>query len=97
VRSALTVSFSVLVGAPSRTGERIAGLIAIITLLTFVAVGIDMVIRPSRHMNGYLRRGGEMLRAWNELQIQLAGVLLSCGSGWLLYKLVCGLWLGWSR
>jgi hypothetical protein len=30
-----------------------------------------MIFRPRRHMNAYLRRGGEMLREWNELQIRM--------------------------
>lgn len=72
--------------------ERIGVPIAILMLLVFVIVGIDAIIHPRRHMNSYTRSGGEMLRDWNEMGIQFAGLIFSCGSGWMLYKLVQSLW-----
>jgi hypothetical protein len=87
----------VLFGASSAGRKRIGGLVGILVLLIFVAVGIDMVIHPKRHMSLYLRRGGEMLREWNELQVQLVGVLFTCGSGWILCQVIWGGWLDWSR
>ena len=84
----------VLLGASSTARERTGGLVVVLILLIFAAVGLDMVVRPRRHMNFYLRRGGEMLRACNELQVQLVGVLFACGSGWMLYQVVRDVWLG---
>lgn len=86
-----------LPGSPDRLRERIGGLIGILILLFFGAVGIDMVIHPRRHMNAYLRRGGEMLREWNEMQVQSLGLLLTCGSGWALYQIAPSVWLYWFR
>lgn len=37
-------------------------------------------------MNGYLRRGSEMLRDWNELQMQVAGLIFACFASWVLYE-----------
>jgi hypothetical protein len=60
--------------------------------LAFVAFGIDAVVRPKRHMNSYLRRGGDMLLEWNELQVRVAGLVLVCVSGWMLHQLVGEVW-----
>ena len=43
---------------------------AILILLIFVGVGIDTIIHPKRHMNSYLRSGGDMRRELNETGIQ---------------------------
>jgi hypothetical protein len=61
------ISIRELIGAP----------ILIVILLAFVAIGIDVIVRPGRYMNAHLKRGGEMLRDWNEMGVQLAGVLFS--------------------
>jgi hypothetical protein len=68
--------------------ERIGLPVALLLLLAFVAIGIDTVISPQRYMNGYLRRGGDLLREWNELGTQTAGLLLSAVLGWLLFELL---------
>jgi hypothetical protein len=60
--------------------------------LAFLAFGIDAIVRPKRHMNSYLRRGGDMLQEWNEVQVQLCGLVFTCASGWMLYELVRGVW-----
>jgi hypothetical protein len=66
-----------------------AGVLAVILfLLAFFAFGIDLIVHPRRHMNAHLRRGGEMLREWNELQMQLCGLGFCCASAWMLYKLI---------
>jgi hypothetical protein len=46
--------------------ERLGVPFAIVILLIFAGVGIDAIINPRRHMNGYLRSGGELPREWNE-------------------------------
>jgi len=38
-------------------------------------------------MNGYLKRGGEMLQDLNQMQVQFCGLMLSGLSGWGLYEL----------
>jgi hypothetical protein len=55
--------------------ERIGGSFAMVTLLVFAGVGVDMVVRPSRHMNCYLigGGGGEMLQGFNEAGVQFSG------------------------
>jgi len=70
-------------------------MVGALVLLLPGAIGIDMVIRPRRHMNAYLRRGGEMLREWNELQVRLLGLLFSCGAVWILYRILPSVWLEW--
>jgi hypothetical protein len=77
-------------GLPIR--ERIGALAAMLILLMFIAVGIHAVIRPRKHKNGYLRRGGEMLRELNELGVQLGGLLFAGTSGWILYRLIHDVW-----
>jgi hypothetical protein len=72
--------------------ERLGVPIAILILLVFVGVGVDTILRPKRHMNNYLRRGGEMLREWNETGVQLAGLVFAAASCWILYELVPSLW-----
>jgi hypothetical protein len=66
--------------------------VGIVVLLFFFGVGIDMIIHPRRHMNSYSRSGGEMLREWNETCTQVAGLIFSCVSGWMLYELVRSVW-----
>jgi hypothetical protein len=39
-------------------------------------------------MNGYLRRGGDILREWNELQVQFVGLVFVGGSVWVLFELL---------
>jgi len=46
-------------------------------------------------MNANLRRGGEMLREWSELQMQFLGVLFTSAAGWILYRIVPSVWLDW--
>ena len=72
--------------------ERVGAPLVILVLIIFVGVGIDAIIHPSRHMNGYLHSGGEMLREWNQIHVQFAGLIFSCGSGWMLYELVRSVW-----
>ena len=86
--------FSFLLGTCTKlpVRERFGVPVAILMLLGFAAFGVDAIIRPRRHMNGYLRRGGDMLREWNELQVQLFGLLFSGASVWMLYELVRSVW-----
>ena len=86
-----------LLGSPGTIREKVGGLLSILLLLFFVAVGVDTVIHPRCHMNAYLRRGGEMLRELNEVGVQLAGVLLFCVAGWALYSIAPSVWLDWTR
>jgi hypothetical protein len=72
--------------------ERFGLQLATLILLLFVGVGADMMLRPKRHMNGYLRRDGEMLRDWNETGVQLTGLALASASCWMLYELVRSAW-----
>jgi len=90
----LPVIFSLLLGPCSKLPirERIGIPVGIVVLLVFVGVGIDMVVRPRRHMNSYLRRGGEMLRDLNEMGIQGFGLVFSGAAGWMLYELVLSVW-----
>ena len=61
-------------------------------LLVFIGAGIHAVIRPKRHMNAYLRRGGEMLREFNEITVQMFGVVFASASAWMLYHVVRDIW-----
>ena len=72
----------------SPVGAFLATTVVVLALLGCVAVGIGAVIRPRRFMNAYMKRCGEMLSDWNELGVQLFGLLFACGSGWMLYKLL---------
>ena len=72
--------------------ERIGTLAAVVLFLFFFGVGVDAVIRPRRHMNAYLRSGGEMLRELNEIGVQFSGLAFSCFSGWVLYELARSVW-----
>ncbi len=76
--------------APLR--ERIGVIGVLIFLLGMVAVGVDMIFHPRRHMNGYLRSGGEMLREWNELQIRILGLVIVCGGSWVVYYFCSEIW-----
>jgi hypothetical protein len=55
--------------------ERLGVPFAIVILLIFAGVGIDAIINPRRHMNCYLRSGGELLREWNETAVRFAGLV----------------------
>jgi hypothetical protein len=79
------------------TRERFGMPFAILILLVFVGVGIDTIIHPKRHMNSYLRSGGEMRRELNETCIQFVGLAFSCVSGWILYELVWSVWVDCFR
>ncbi len=72
--------------------ERLGVPIAVLILVIFIGVGIHAIIDPRRHMNGYLRPGGELLREWNETGVQFAGLVFSCVAGWILYELVRSVW-----
>jgi len=72
--------------------ERLGLPLVILILLVLIGFGIDAIIHPRRHMNGYLRYGGGMLPEWNETHVQLCGLVFSCGSGWILYGLVRSVW-----
>jgi hypothetical protein len=88
---------AVLLASSRNNRERIGEIVAILLLLFFAAIGIDMIFHPRRHMNTYLRRGGEMLQELDELGVQLVGLIFTCGSGWLLYQLVPSVWQDWLR
>lgn len=66
---------------------RLGGILIVLLLIGFFAYGVDMVVRPKRHMNGYFRRGGEMLRTWNELQVQCVGAIFALFAVSLLYQM----------
>ena len=89
----LELLFARIGGIPIRA--RIGVPVAILILLVFVDVGVDMIVRPRRHMNIYLQRGGKMLRDWNELQMQACGLIFSCVSGWMLYELAKSVAADW--
>ena len=72
--------------------QRIGVPLGTLVLLVFVGVGIDMVVHPRRHMNSYLKRGGEMLQNLNEMGVQFSGLVFSCAACWLLYELVRSVW-----
>lgn len=68
--------------------ERLGVPLVVLILLIFICVGIHSIIYPRRHMRGSLRREGEMLREWNETGVQFAGLVFSCGAGWMLCELI---------
>jgi hypothetical protein len=74
------------------TREVIGLPVIILVLLIFMGFGIDAVIHPKRHMNAYLRRGGEMLQDLNQTGVQIFGVILASGSGWVLYSVLRDVW-----
>ena len=78
--------------ASRSAGDLIAGPLAALFLVALMGLGIDMIIHTRRHMNGYMRSGGEMLREWNETQTQLLGLVVILGSGWGLYRLALSVW-----
>ncbi len=71
---------------------RIGAPIVVLILVLFMCVGIDVIIHPKRHMNLYLRSGGEMRREWNEIGVQFVGLVFSCGSAWMLFEVVQSVW-----
>jgi hypothetical protein len=75
--------------------ERIGLPIAMAMLIFFAAIGIDIAIRPQRHMNGYLRRGGRLLQEWNAAGTTFAGLLFTVVSIGLLYEIIRIIWTEW--
>ena len=67
--------------------ERLAVPLVMLVLLMIVGVGIHSIIYPKRHVRGSFRHEGDLLREWNETGVQLAGLVFSCGAGWMLYEL----------
>jgi hypothetical protein len=59
-------------------GERLGIPIAILMLLVFVGVGIDMIIHPSRYRKGYPRSCGAMIREWNDIGTRIFGFVFAC-------------------
>jgi hypothetical protein len=52
---------------------------AIGVLLLFVAVGVTHVVDPDRFLRqSGIRKGGEMLTAFNRLQFRFAGAVFAC-------------------
>lgn len=88
----LLTSFAI---APLR--ERIGVPIALLILLALVAVGVYACIHPRRHINAYMKRGGEMWQEWNEVNVQIAGVVFACVSGWIFYELARSVWREWFK
>ena len=74
------------------TRELIGIPILILMCLLLVGIGIDAVIHPKRHMNEYLRRGGEMLQDLNQTGVQMFGAFFACARGWMLYHLLRDVW-----
>jgi hypothetical protein len=72
--------------------ERIGTFFAVLLFLFILGVGIDAIIHPKRHRRAQLRREGDMLREWNEIGAQFAGLAFCCFSGWMLYELVRSIW-----
>jgi hypothetical protein len=80
-------------GLPVRAG----GPVAILALLFFPGLGVDMIIHPRRHMPAHLRGGGEMRRDLKELSIQFVGLLTSCFAGGVLFDIGPEVWHYWVR
>jgi len=72
--------------------DLVAGPVGALVLLGLIGLGLDMIVSPRRHVPGHMRSGGEMLREWNELQIQILGLLLIFGAGWGVYRLGVSVW-----
>lgn len=73
--------------------ERIGIPVLALLLLAAIGLGVDMVIRPSRHIQGRMPLGGEMLRDLNETQVQIFALLLIAGAAWGLYEFICDVWV----
>lgn len=72
--------------ADSPLREQIGLPIFLLCLLGAVVLGFDMIIRPKRHLRGYI--GGEMYRKLEETEIQILGALVIGGACWLIYQFV---------
>ena len=80
--------------------EQIGIPVVILVLLVFIGVGVHAVIHPKRHMNKYLRSGGQMRQELNQTGIQFGGLIFVGVSAWTLVELLRSVWdscLGPSR
>ena len=72
--------------ADSPLRERIGLPIIFLCLVGAVVLGFDVIIRPKRHLRGYI--GGEMYRDLKETEIQILGALVIGGACWAIYHFV---------
>lgn len=74
--------------ANSPVHERIG--LPIVFLCLVGAVALGLVIRPERHLRGYV--GGEMHRDLRGTEVQILGALVIGGACWAIYGFVVEVW-----
>lgn len=58
-------------------------------LLAFVAIGVGMVVNPDPFIaRSGVRKGGELLTAWNRLSFRIAGAIFVAAALYVLYHLL---------
>ena len=63
--------------------------VTVVVLLGFMGLGIAHVFVPDGFMrHSGVRKGGEMLTAWNRLGFRLAGAVIAAVAGYILYDLL---------
>ena len=63
--------------------------VLVVVLLTFACVGVANVINPDWFIKrSGVRKGGEMLTAWNRFQFRYSGVAFAGFAVYLLYRLL---------
>jgi len=70
--------------------ERLGMLLVLFCLCGAVVLGLDMILRPERHLRGYI--GGEMHRDLRKTEIQILGVLVIAGGSWAVCHLIWAIW-----
>ncbi|GGA55712.1 hypothetical protein GCM10011507_03750 [Edaphobacter acidisoli] len=64
-------------------------ILAVIALVCFFCLGIAYVINPDRFIRrSAVRKGGEMLRDWNQMGAQLVGLVVAGFAAYVLYVLL---------
>jgi hypothetical protein len=63
-------------------------MLGVVFLVLFACVGIAHVVNPDWFIaRSGVRKGGEMLTAWNRLGFRLAGAIFAGGAVYMLYLL----------
>ena len=64
------------------------GLVLVLLLVAFAAIGIAHVFNPAWFMKrSGVRKGGEMLTEWNRLGFQIAGAIFAMFALYMSYSL----------
>ena len=60
-------------------------------LLAFVAIGVANVVHPDYFIaRSGVRKGGELLTAWNRIGFRIAGAIFACSAAYMLLEFLRG-------